>query len=188
MRKPQKTGRSSQCVIVRLLIEDSGQDVFTISEDSSQLPGDERVRDFPEGPEWQGVGNAIDDDSSSRIFEELVTVDPFPVWSSDLTILERARRIPGRDLGSPFHRESVQPDAIVDDRSRMHVDGKIAENAEVQLGRRDSPEVFSSSEEPEYFIARPWYPYTLLDDVLAPAAVVSRLRQLRQDLERSPRQ
>ena len=145
------------------------------------------MRDFSEMSQWQGVGNAIDDDSPSRVFEELVKVNPFSVRSNDLTILERAGRIPGGDLGAPLHRDAVKSDAIVDDCASMHVDRQVAANAEVQLGRSDSSEVFSGGEKVEHFITRPWDPDALLDDVLAPAGGFSRLRQLRQDLERSQR-
>jgi hypothetical protein len=76
-----------------------------------------------------------------------VTVRPAPVGTGDLDIGERTLGIENLDAGSPADGHTVQAQAVIDDRSRFHRDGRRCRDLEAEERRGDPLEVEGVGEE-----------------------------------------
>ena len=115
----------------------------------------ERIDDarYEEGP-WQPVADLVTDHRAAVVFVERVRVNPFRVRSSQLCVAEAGGRFPFGDLRPPLDRHAVQPQLVVDQRTRAHDDGRGVEDAEAEEGRRDALKIKGIAIESERLAAR----------------------------------
>ena len=86
-------------------------------------------------------------------------MDPFPIRTSDLRVHEDTRRVPGRDLGAPRHRDASKADPVVDQRACAHVHRERRQHAESKERRGDPLQVARVGEERKDIGAREREPY-----------------------------
>ncbi len=105
-----------------------------------------------------GVAHAVVDDRATDTLGERVGVSPEAIGAPALLVDEPPRRIPGRDLAPPAQRQTMNPQAVVDERAAPHRDRPRRQDLEAEPGRGQALEVRRLGEEVENFGPRPRKP------------------------------
>ena len=106
-----------------------------------KLPGNERVEEFPEGPEGQGVLDFIGDGGAAIRFAELMGMNPQPVRAAKLFVNEMIRWLPQGNPGLPAERNAAPTQPKINDRPFGDSDRLRGDGAKAQFRRGDPFEV-----------------------------------------------
>jgi hypothetical protein len=85
-------------------------------------------------------------------------VPPLPIRPAQLLVHEPRWRFPARYLRAPAQRKAVHSQLIINQRARLHHNGRRREDFEIQPGWRDSLQVEGVREKRKHFCARSWQP------------------------------
>lgn len=100
------------------------------------------------------VLDAVLNEGSAIAFLENMFVPPEAVGPAHLFVDETRRRLPDRDPALPANREPVDPQLMIDQRSRPHLDRRRRDGVKVHPWRSDGVEIGGIGEKRENFFAR----------------------------------
>src|SRR5512140_434226 len=120
-----------------------------VAEDARELKAYERRRCSSKHTEGQRVDDLVLDVGAAVQAREAMRVHPRAIRTGELLIDELFARLPFDDASSPPQRDSPQPDRVVDECARTHLDGLRRRDREPELGWGDAAEIRRVREEGE---------------------------------------
>ena len=130
--------------------ESAAQRGGAVGEDRLDFPAyQEAVDQLSTG---DSVTNAVQDPRAGTLHLEVVLVDPEAVGATQLLVDEQGWGFPARNASAPAHGYPANSQAVVDQGSHFHVDGRRGFDAEVEEGRGDVLQIEGISEEREDFL------------------------------------
>lgn len=126
------------------------QFLAAIRKDSFQVRFHEQPVNHPST--GNGIVDMIANQRSTILLFKCVGVTPQPIGAPELSIDESYRRLPVADFRPPLNRDPVQPQPVIDQRPRKHLDGPRSLNLKMQPRWSDVLQSVSVREESKHFI------------------------------------
>ena len=112
----------------------------------------------------------LDSRRIGRVLYEPMPMYPLSIRAAKLRIDKFMWRIPKRDLSTPLHRQSVQTQLIVDQRSLPHLDRLRRQDVKAKLGRSNSFKVRCVGKKGEDLVSRTFDRKLACQDVFGPGS------------------
>src|SRR5215210_3065326 len=135
-------------------------------EDALEVARHERPpRQLAQGPERQRVVHHVPNERAVAVRLEAVRVVPQPVGAAQLDVDEAPPWLPHLDARQPANRQPVQPQPVLDQGARPHLDPPRRGDPKAQPARRDRLEVVRVCEESEHLAGTAGHPLRALDQM-----------------------